>query len=249
MNNSCELHAVVVGSDPAVVDSILPSLNELGIAPAVYTQPAAAIQTLSREKIDAFFVDREIDPELSVLKRMRTSPSSHAAVGFAIVRARESVAEASRVADFVIDKPLAPVHISRAVRAGYGIMLKERKRYFRRSLSVPIHLTDSSFRRFVGQTINVSQTGIAVECAAPFSVREIVQLEFCLPDSSDGVNCKAQLIWRAEQGKAGLSFTSIKTADRERLADWIEEEFHLLQQVPPVKAPGGWSRHGSAFTI
>jgi len=62
MNHPCELQAVVVGSDRSVIDSVMPCLEQLGIALSVYAQPASAVQTLKREKIDAFFVDRDLDP-------------------------------------------------------------------------------------------------------------------------------------------------------------------------------------------
>lgn len=249
MNGPCELHAVLVGSDPAVADSILPCLKALGIAPSVYPQPTSAFSMLKRQKIDAFFVDRESDPELSVLQRMRTSPSSSGAVAFAIVPERTSVAEASRLADFVMDKPLAEMSVNRAVRAAYGIMLNERKRYFRHSVRLPILVTDSTYRKFAGQTLNLSKTGIAVECAGPLAVRDRVQLEFQLQDKDDKLNCKAQVIWTAD-GKVGLAFTHMKPDYRERLASWIEEEFHRLLQMPAPKKPAlRLSRAVSSFEI
>lgn len=224
MTNLCELEALVVGSDRAMIDAILPSLHEIGIAPSVHPQTVSALQTLARQKIDALFVDQERDPELAVLKRMRSSPSNHGAVAFAIVR-EQQCPPASRVADFVMDKPLMPIKVSRAIRAAFGLMLNQRKRYFRQPVRVSIDLTDSTHRRFPGQTLNVSQTGIALECATPFLVHETVQLEFYLPGVAEKFNCKAQIIWRAERGKAGLAFTEMKSAEKRRLENWIEEEF------------------------
>ena len=237
MNNPCELQAVVVGADPAVIDSILQCLEQLGIVGAVYAQAASAVETLGRQKVDAFFVDRDLDPELSVLKGMRSSPSSRSAVAFAIVPRQKSLTEASRLADFVMDKPLAPLSVNRTVRAAYGIMLKERKRYFRHSLRVPVDLTDATYRKFVGHTINLSQSGIAMECAAPLTTGEIVQLGFDLPGSGEKLNCKAQIIWTAEQGKLGLTFTQLKSPDKQRLTEWIEQEFHRLWELPTAKTP------------
>lgn len=237
MNNRCELQAVLVGSDPAVIDSISQCLEQLGIVGAVYAQAAYAVETLARQKVDAFFVDGEFDPELSVLKGMRSSRSSRGAVGFAIVPRQKSVSEASRLADFVMDKPLAPLSVNRAVRAAYGIMLKERKRYFRHSLRVPVDVTDATYRKFAGHTINLSQSGIALECAAPLASGETVQLGFELPGGGDKLNCKAQIIWTAEQGKLGLTFTHMKPSDKERLTAWIEREFHRLWDMPAAKAP------------
>jgi CheY-like chemotaxis protein len=237
MNNPCELQAVVVGSDPAVIDSIILCLEQLGIVGVVYAQAASAIEALARQKVDAFFVDGDLDPELSVLKGMRSSPSSRGAVAFAIVPKQKSVSEASRVADFVMDKPLAPLSLNRAVRAAYGIMLKERRRYFRHVLRIPVEVTDATYRKFVGHTINLSQTGMAMECAAPLAAGETVQLDFHGPDTGNKLNCKSQIIWTAEQGKAGLTFTQMKSSDKERLTDWIESEFHRLWEMPSAKVP------------
>jgi hypothetical protein len=178
-------------------------------------------------------VDRESDPELSVLTQLRISSSSRRAVAFAIVPEHSSVPEASRVSDFILGKPLNSVNMSRRLRAAYGIMLKERQRYFRHPLRLSVHLTDSTYRRFLGETINISQTGIALECATPFAVGELVHLEFYLPALADKMNCKAQIMWRGERGKTGLKFTSMNAADRERLASWIEKDFHRIFRTPP----------------
>ena len=74
--NSCDLQAVLVSTDSVVVDSVSQSLEKLGITPAVYWDAPAAVKTLNSQKTDAFLVDRELDPELSVLKAMRHSTSS-----------------------------------------------------------------------------------------------------------------------------------------------------------------------------
>ena len=236
MGSACDLQAVVVSCDPMVVNSISSCLNELGITAAVHRETSSAMQTLSRQKTDAFFVDRELDPEFSVLSGMRRSTSSRGAVGFAIVPREAPAGGAFRVADFVIDKPLASSRVNRTLRAAYGIMLKERMRYFRHSFRTEATLVDATYRRFLAQTSNISQTGIALECAAPLTARESVQLQFCLPCDQEKLNCKAQIIWIAEKGKAGLTFTQMSNADKERLTAWIEAEFHRTYSVV---LPGG----------
>ncbi|HWY68096.1 MAG TPA: PilZ domain-containing protein [Terriglobales bacterium] len=229
--NSCDLQAVLVSSDPVVVNSVSESLEKLGITPAVYRESSAAMRTLSSQKTDAFLVDREVDPELSVLKAMRHSSSSRYAVGFAICSKESSARGAFRVADFVIDKPLASHRVKRTMKAAYGIMLKERMRYFRHSLSTEATLIDLSYRRFIAQTSNISQTGIGLECVAPLIARQVVQLEFALPGDQQKLSCKAQVIWLADNGKTGLTFTDMSNADRERLNEWIESQF--LRRLHP----------------
>src|ERR1700746_1895791 len=104
-------------------------------------------------------------------------------------------------------------------------------RYFRHSLRTEATVVDSNYRRFVAQTSNISQTGIALECIAPLIARQVVQLEFALPDDQQKLSCKAQVIWMADNGKTGLTFTDISNETRERLTEWIESQF--LRRLHP----------------
>jgi DNA-binding response OmpR family regulator len=230
--NPCDLQAVLVSSDPVVVDSVSTSLDKLGIAAAVYQEASEAMRTLSRQKTDAFLVDRELDPELSVLKAMRHSTSSRSAVAFAICSQRSSAKGAFSVADFVIDKPVISHRVNRTMKAAYGIMLKERMRYFRHSFRTDATVIDIDQRTFTAQTSNISQTGIALECVAPLIARQVVQVEFALPGDHQKLNCKAQVIWVADGGKTGLTFTDMSGAHRERLNEWIQSQF--LRRLHPV---------------
>lgn len=239
MNRSCELQAVVVSSDAQAVQSISLCLEGFGITANICPEAASAMETLSRQKTDAFFVDHELDPKFAVLKGMRTSPSSRGALGFALVPPQASTTDAFAVADFVIDKPLAGTRLGRTLKAAYGIMLKERMRYFRHTLEGEVTLVDSMQRRFVSRIRNISQSGIALESEARLVAREIVQLQFCLPGDEHKLNCKAQVIWAADEGKAGLTFTQMGNPDQARLKEWIESAFlREWQSVIPMASSG-----------
>ena len=224
MNNSCELQAVVVSADPSVVVTMSECLGELGIN-AVVQARSSAIDLLAKHKTDAFFVDQDLDPEFSVIEHVRRSSSSRAAVTFAIVPGPDAARTGFRVADFLIDKPILREHLRRSLRASYGIMLKERRRYTRYGLNCEGTLQDSTARRFPACTTNISQTGLALECAAPLIAGEEVQVQFRLPHIQDLLKFKAQVIWTAANAKVGLAFTRMSSADRERLTEWIDGEF------------------------
>lgn len=232
--NTCDLNAVVISSDPVVVGSLSSCLEKFGISAAVYRETSAAMQTLRNQKTDAFLVDRECDPEFSVLKAMRHSTSSRSAVAFAIISEMSSANGAFSAADFVMDKPLASRRVSRTMQAAYGIMLKERMRYSRHSLRTLATLVDASSRQFQAETTNVSQTGIALECIVPVTPGEVLQIEFALPGDAQKLNCKAQVIWAADN-KTGLTFKEMKERARERLNEWIESQFLLgLHHIGPL---------------
>ena len=224
MNSSCELQAVIVSADPSVVGPMSECLGELGIDAAVHAR-SSAIDLLAKHKTDAFFVDQELDPEFSVIEHVRRSSSSRAAVTFAIVPGADAARTGFRVADFLIDKPILREHLRRSLRAGYGIMLKERRRYTRYALTCEATLQDSTAQVFPAVTTNISQTGLALECGAPLIGGEEVQIQFSLPHSRNVSRFKAQVIWTASNSKAGLAFTRMSSADRELLSEWIDGEF------------------------
>src|SRR6185312_5969381 len=250
--NTCDLNAVVISGDPVVVASLSSCLEKFGISAAVCQETSAAMQILRNQKTDAFLVDRECDPEFSVVKAMRNSTSSRSAVAFAIISEMSSANGAFRAADFVMDKPLASKRVNRTMQAAFGIMLKERMRYSRHSLRTPATLVDANARQFPAQTTNISQTGIALDCAVPLSAGEVVQLEFALPGDARKLNCKAQVIWIADD-KAGLTFKGMNEIARERLNEWIESRFlHQVHHVTNLREVSGAAappRHSSRDSL
>jgi hypothetical protein len=232
MNNFCELQAVVVSYDTTTLGVLSSCLNELGIAGICHPDCEFAVGLLQKQKIDAFFVDQELDPDLSVLKQMRDSSSGRGAVGFGIVPRVGDGIHACRVADFVLTKPLSKGEVDRTLRAAYGMMLKERRRYSRHNLRCEAILCDATGRKCLARTTNISQTGIALECELSLPAGAVVQLQVTLPRTSSACKFECRVIWSAANGKAGLTFTHMSSRDRERLTELIDAEF--LRQWHPV---------------
>lgn len=240
MNNFSELQAVVVSYDTAVLGAISTCLSELGIAGICHPDCESAIGLLQKQKIDAFFVDQELDAELSVLERMRRSSSGRGAVGFAIVPGTSDGIRACRAADFVITKPLTKMEVARVLRAAYGMMLKERRRYSRHNLRCEAILSDATGRKCLARTTNISQTGIALECELSLPAGAVVQLQLTLPHSLEVCKFEGRVIWSAANGKAGLTFTQMSSRDREHLTEWVDAEF-LRQWHPVIPQSVAWS--------
>ncbi|HEU5234787.1 MAG TPA: PilZ domain-containing protein [Terriglobales bacterium] len=224
MNASSALQAVIVSNDASVLETMPVCLGELGIHASVH-QPSSLIDALATCKIDVFFVDQDSDPELALIQHVRTSSSSRTAVIFALAHRSRTSSLAFGGADFVIDKPLVQEHVTRALRAAYGIMLKERRRYTRYALACRAIVQDSTSRQFLAATTNISQTGLALECAAPLVAGEKITVRLRLPHCRQISNFGAQVIWTATNAKVGLTFTGMSLPDRERLSEWIDGEF------------------------
>jgi hypothetical protein len=224
--NTHELQAAVVASDSRVIDAIPMSLRKMGIATTIYRDARSAIQAMALRKLDAFFVDRELDPELSVLQTMRGERGNRKALGFAIIPRKQTAGGAFRVADFLIDKPLVALRVDQALRAAHGIMLKERMCYFRKSLRTTATLVDSTGHAVLADTINISQGGMAVESITTLNPGQVHQIKFRLPENEKLLTCIGRVIWSDQHGRAGICFTDFNSSDRGELRPWIEREFN-----------------------
>jgi len=224
--NTHELQAAIVASDFRVLDVIPSSLRRMGIATTIYGDTHSAIEAMSLRKVDAFFVDRELDPELSVLQTMRGARGNRKALAFAIIPREQTPGGAFRVADFLIDKPLMAPRVDQALRAAHAFMLKERIGYFRKSVDSAATLVDSSGQSISAVMINISQGGVAIQSTSALTPGDAHQIKFRLPEQEKCITCVARVIWSDGQGRAGLRFMEGNSSHRAELVPWIEREFN-----------------------
>lgn len=230
MITSSTLRAMVISSDPHVLESMPECLKTIGVEPIIHRQMAPALEAMTTHKNDAFFVDRDCDPELSFLQRMRTMPANRRAIGFAIVA--EGHPAAFRLADFIVHKPMLYPRVAQTLRAAYGLMLNERRRYFRKPVQMPASLMDSANRIVKGRTVNVSQDGFAMDCEEVPKHGELLKVTFSLPERSEALRCTGQVVWTHCSGRAGLSIKKMTKEDREKLMQWLGHEFDRQHRLP-----------------
>ena len=225
--NNCELQAAIVSSDPSVMQAITSSLKKIGASGTIYRDKESALTAMHRTKVDAFFVDREVDPELSLLSNMRRASGNCRALGFAIIPREQAPGGAFKVADFLVDKPLAVPRLEQTLRASHGMMLKERTRYFRRSARIPVILSTDGTNVGIGaMTTNISQGGLGLQCANELMTGQVYQAEFSLPGIDGVFTLGSRVVWSDAHGQAGLCFTQMTGTQKQQLAEWIEREFN-----------------------
>jgi hypothetical protein len=234
---SCDLQAVIVSGDSSVL-SLLPSwLKNMGIRPMAFGQAASALETLRKQRVDAIFVDCDVDPDFLILKEMRETPAGRKLIGMALVSAQTPIREAFRFSEFVIDKPLVQQRVEHTLRAAHGIMVRDRMQYTRLPLATEAMVFNCQARSAAAVATNVSQTGIALESSAQFVAGEIVQIHFQVPGLPQPLACRAKAIWSDGRSKAGFSFLEMKLSDREALTCWIENQFIEGWQEKVPQAP------------
>ncbi|HET9743431.1 MAG TPA: PilZ domain-containing protein [Terriglobales bacterium] len=227
MSTFPSLNAIIVSQDQTILEALPETLKSMGINSTIHT-PATVLSAIGKQKSDAFFVDRDIDPELSVLARMRSSLSNQRAVAFAIVP-REAAADGSfRLADFILEKPVLVSKIKQTLRAAYGFMIAERRRYFRCQLSGPATVVKSTNDKIAAELKNISQTGIAFHTSAPVAAGDVVQICFSLPGSPEPVTPSCRIIWSDAQSRAGAAFATMTPEHRTIISRWIVHQFDSM---------------------
>jgi hypothetical protein len=222
---SCDLQAVVVSGD-ASVSTMLPAwLKAMGVRPILCDNTTAAIEAVSRQRVDALFVDSDLDPDFSALRKIRATAAGRKLIAMAIVSREVSVREAFRVSDFILEKPLVQQRVMQTLRAAHGLMVRDRMQYTRVPLQTEALLFDAGANSTPAVAINVSQSGIALSVRAQLTAGQVVNIHFRLPQAPKTLGCKAKVIWTDRCGQSGFAFVDMKATDREILSSWIESQF------------------------
>ena len=87
-------------------------------------------------------------------------------------------------ADFVLSKPVQQEQATRTLWAGYGSMLRERRRYFRHRLDVEAEVQLESGEKTPARTLNVSESGLAISATLTMRAGQKIWFSFILPDTN-----------------------------------------------------------------
>lgn len=126
---------------------------------------------------------------------------------------------------FFLVKPLDRDCLLRLFRSTAGVMLQERRRYWRIPLSIPAHCSVGS-RELSGCSIrNLSATGMLLRCGGTLNPGTEVYLAFSLSKSQRSmVSAWGTVVRQDELGQAGLRFNRMSQFDRQRILERIALE-------------------------
>jgi transcriptional regulator with GAF, ATPase, and Fis domain len=114
------------------------------------------------------------------------------------------------------------IDVTRNAKRSLGEMDRERQRYFRATLDVPIHLKFVAGKTFEGRTTNVSLGGVGLTgLDNPQEYGNLLELSFTLPNTDVRVHCNGAIAWVEASGRAGIRFDSINPLQLDRLKDWL----------------------------
>jgi len=227
--------ALFVSDDPVTIQQVSHALEELSISPDVCQDGPASIRLLNCRKFDAVIVDLQLGEQSEVvLDAVGLSPSNRTAVTFAI-RGNDAEATGSsrNGSAFVFDRPLSTEGIRSTLKAAYGLILRERRRYFRCPISVPIVILRRTMPQVRCYSVNISEGGMALSTFVPLSPGEEVQVQFTLPNHKVPFVAESRIIlWKT--GHLGVRFVSLSQGRKAELQDWLSQK--LEEMLPEFVA-------------
>jgi c-di-GMP-binding flagellar brake protein YcgR len=132
-------------------------------------------------------------------------------------------------ANFALAKPLLPAILLRTLRAAYPLMVRERRRYYRYPLQIPIHLSSSSHSEFVATSVDISEGGMALASPVQLQVGEKVKLKLALPGAERTATIASEVSWSDNAGRVGLQFLEVPATVVEGLRSWIADRLEECQ--------------------
>jgi ActR/RegA family two-component response regulator len=223
--------SLLVSDDTATINRITQLMLQLAIATEVCSEAGTARGLMEHRQFGAVIVDLQLGNQARwLIQKIRRSPSNRTAVVFAIGDSdAEAAAAFGEGATFVLRRPLSECTIERSLRAGYGLILREQRRYFRCPIDVPAILRCGLVGEVLGRTVNISEGGIAVAAAVSWKPGAEVQAEFRFPGHDLPFVGQSIICWYSKV-RIGLRFTSLSLTQHTQLREWLS--CRLEQSLP-----------------
>lgn len=226
---------LIVSRDEAASRQISDVLNEHALGAETSVDTSAALDRLARRKYEALIVDLSLGGQAEgFLEQIRASPSNRTAVTFAVTSEYDTAYALKRGFSFVLEKPLALESIRHTLKVAYGLIVRERRRYFRFPVSVPAVLNRKSAAEVYGRTINISERGMALRASIPLAPGSEGTAQFTLPDPPLSITAESKVCWSNEEGDAGLSFLFLPFDMASELQAWLARK--LEDEIPQLVA-------------
>ncbi len=225
---------LLASDDPVTIQQLSHALEELSLSPDVCREGPAAVGLLNRRKFDAVIVDFQLGEQAGlILDKARLSPSNRTAVTFAISSGKAECAAFRKRSEFVFERPLSRGTIRRTLKPAYGLILRERRRYFRCPLSIPVVILKRTKPEVRCNSVNVSEGGMALSTIAPLNPGEKVRVQFTLPGHEVPFLADSMICW-LKTGHIGLRFVSLSQEHKSELQGWLSRK--LEDMLPEIVA-------------
>jgi ActR/RegA family two-component response regulator len=225
---------LLVSPSSLTMYQVAKSAHRFDMSVQVCTEVRTALDLVNQQKFDAVTVDLTLGQHATaILRETRSSAANRTAVAFAISGTLDQSADAFRAgSSFVMERPLSFESIRRTLHAAHGLILRERRRYYRCPIAIPVSIRQEGAAAPVyGETSDISEGGMAVRLLTPLTPGVDGIVQFTLPNTRVPIRAEAKVCWCKETGQAGLVFLELSARDSSELQQWVACKF--AEQLAP----------------
>jgi len=224
------LQALLVSKDDQTAETLTQVLAQRGIAVIRSSVADVAVSRLNEERFDQVVVDFE-DPETASLVlescRRLAGPDRSMPVTVALLMDAQQIRTiVGNGAHFVLTKPVDPAQALATLQAAAAILKRERRQSMRVAVQAPVSIQLEQGDSLEAILLDLSTGGMDVLAARPLASSSQVHVSFALPDSTIQIDAKAEVVWGAESGQAGLCFMEMDPTKSEQLGEWLKARSH-----------------------
>jgi DNA-binding response OmpR family regulator len=234
------LESLLLSRDVDVVRILRPTLEKLAIEVEVCQEAAKAGEILLAEKFDAVIVDCDDLPgAVELLQSLRSTATNKNTVTFALLNGRKTSTQQAfgMGVNFVLQKPITTLNASRCFNAALNFMERERRRYYRQPVEMPVVVVLDD-KEVKATSTNISEGGIALFSRQALPKHGNVHVRFSLPDSTLSLEIESVVAWADLKGHAGLRFVNVPESTQQSLEKWLNQEMEKPLPGPIDNLPG-----------
>jgi CheY-like chemotaxis protein len=237
MESAMNLDSLLISRDAALLGVLRPALEKISVNVQVCAESQPASDLLARCKFDAVVIDcDDLCHGFDLLRTLRQTKSNAKSVSFAVLNGKTTTQEAFQSgANFVLQKPLTPLHAARCFNAALNFMVRERRRYFRHPVDIPLRISFPHGQEMTATATNVSEGGMAVRIIGQLPKEALAQVQFTLPGAKISLELKGEVAWADGTGHAGIRFIDVPQSSQYQLEKWLTDR---MQEEMPARLQG-----------
>jgi CheY-like chemotaxis protein len=218
-----ELRALLLSQDRELIEVLQLALEDLGISAEVYSAAPWAGEDIADHRFDAVIVDFDVPTADEFLRGIRKLSGNTHSLIFAIVNRDVGLPRAFAMgANLALQKPVTVESARNSLRAAYGLIMQERRHYFRYPIETLVMISPDEHTSIVGTSTNVSEGGMAIKSERELQLNGVVKLTFSLPGVKGEIDAQALVMWKDPMGRAGIRCEKLSNTTREKLSEWLQ---------------------------
>src|SRR5271167_1456109 len=158
------LDSLLISHDADLAGVLRPALEKISVDLEVCPGLQPGNDMLAKRKFDAVIIDcDDLQDGFNLLAALRQSQSNAKSVAFAVLNGKTTTQEAFHSgANFVLQKPLTPLHAARCFNAALNFMVRELRRYYRHPVEMPVRMRLANNQELTATATNISEGGMSI---------------------------------------------------------------------------------------